>query len=114
MSFDSAQDFGTTAEGANDKRNYPLIALTVGILGLFVSLVGIYIAWNSGDSRPLLGWLMGFTYWFMISIGMLFLIMIFYVFDSGWSVVVRRQMEHGVGTIKWLGLMFLPLVLLVL
>ena len=111
MSTDLAQTFVATAEGSGDRRNYPLIALTVGVLGLFVSIVGLYIAWDSGDPRPLLGWLMGFTYWFMVSIGMLFLMMIFYVFDSGWSVVVRRQMEHGVGAIKWLGLMFLPLIL---
>ena len=93
------------------RRNYPLIALSIGLIGLMISAVGLFLAWQSGDSRPLYGWLLGFSYWYSVGIGMLFFIMILNVFDSGWSVIVRRQLEHGVGAIKWLGVIFLPLLL---
>jgi hypothetical protein len=42
----------------------------------------------------------------------MFLIMISYVFDAGWSIIIRRQLEHLVGGIKWLALLFIPLILL--
>ena len=93
------------------RRNYPLIALFIGLIGLLISVVGLLLAWQSGDSRPLYGWLLGFSYWYSVGIGMLFLILILNVFGSGWSVIIRRQLEHGVGAIKWLGIIFLPLLL---
>ena len=41
------------------------------------------------------------------------LIMIFRVFNSKWSPIVRRQLEHGVAAFPWLGLCFIPLLLVV-
>ena len=41
------------------------------------------------------------------------LIMIFRVFNSKWSPIVRRQLEHGVAAFPWLGLCFVPLLLVV-
>jgi hypothetical protein len=98
---------------AGERRDLSLVALVAGVFCLAVGLFGIYRGLQTGDSRPLLGWLLGFSYWFSMSIGMLFLIMLFNVFDSGWSVIVRRQLEHAVGAIKWLFIIFLPLVLVV-
>src|SRR5690606_8126980 len=44
-------------------------------------------------------------------LGMLMFVMIFYLFDAGWAVIIRRQMEHCLGVFKWLGLLFIPVLL---
>src|SRR5581483_2308892 len=37
--------------------------------------------------------------------------LIHHVFDASWSVVIRRQWEHGLAAFKWLALLFVPLIL---
>ncbi len=84
-------------------------ALIIGILGLLVTLVGIPI---SGGKVVAMSWLVGVTYWTAIAIGMLMMVMIHHIFDASWSVVIRRQWEHGLSAFLWLGLLFLPLIVL--
>jgi len=103
-----------TATAIPDTRKKPAaqtIALIIGALGLGVALVGLIMGVSGGDSRLVQSWLLGFSYWYSIAIGMLFLIQLFYMFDAGWAVVVRRQLEHAVSVFPWLGLIFLPLIL---
>jgi len=92
------------------RPNLQLIALSVGIIGLVIALVGMLIGAGEGDARPLKAWLLGFTYWYAIAVGMLFLIQIFYMFDAGWAVILRRQLEHGISAFPWLGIIFAILV----
>jgi hypothetical protein len=40
----------------------------------------------------------------------LLLILIHHIFDASWSVLLRRQFEHGITAFKWLALLFLPLI----
>ena len=42
---------------------------------------------------------------------MLMMCLIHHIFDASWSVVIRRQWEHGLAAFKWLALLFVPLVL---
>ena len=86
--------------------NLPLI---VGIAGIVVTVIGFFVA---GATTAAAAWLVAVIFFLEISLGMLFLVMLHHIFDSGWSVVVRRQLEHGIGNLKWLALMFLPLLLL--
>ena len=67
---------------------------------------------EADPTRPFIGWLLGISFWLSILIGMLFLLMIWWMFDAGWAVIVRRQLEHAVGAFPYLALIFLPLVLL--
>jgi len=82
-------------------------ALTVGLAGIAVTILGMLI---SGAHRVALSWLVGVTFWTAIAIGMLMLILIHHVFDAEWSVFLRRQYEHGISAFKWLALLFLPLL----
>ncbi len=95
-------------------RNYATIALVVGIAGLAVAAIGIALGFSGDyvDSRPLMSWLLGFSVWFSVAIGMMLLIMIWYLFDAGWPIVLRRQLEHALAAFPWLALIFLPLLLL--
>ena len=85
------------------------MALAFGLAGIAVTFAGFFIA---GASKVAAAWLVACVFFTAISLGMLFLVMIHHIFDSGWSTVVRRQLEHGIDAFKWLALLFLPLVLL--
>jgi len=87
-------------------------ALIIGLIGTAIAAFGLYRGLITDDSRPIFSWLIGFAVWFATGIGMLFIVMIWNILDSGWSVVLRRQVEHGISIFPWLGLFFLPLLLI--
>lgn len=83
-------------------------ALAVGLVGIALTAGGFFV-----DSAHVVAtsWLVGIIFWAAIAIGMLMLIMIHHIFDASWSTVIRRQWEHGLAALPWLGLLFLPLVI---
>ncbi len=83
-------------------------ALMVGLAGIAVTAAGLFV---SGARIVASAWLVGVTYWTAVAIGMLLWVLIHHIFDASWSVVLRRQFEHGLAAFKWLALLFLPLVL---
>lgn len=95
--------------GSRDPSGPFLIA---ALAGLGVAGAGLALGLIEGDARPVLSWLIGISYWFSILIGMLLLVMISYLFDAGWSTLIRRPLEHAIGGFKWLALLFVPLLLL--
>jgi len=79
--------------------------LFIGAAGLLVSLIGFFVdtqiaAWT---------YLVGLIFISSITIGMLFLVMIHHIFDAQWSVLTRRQAEHFLSVLPYLGLLFIPL-----
>jgi hypothetical protein len=83
-------------------------ALIIGLVGIGLTAIGLFI---SGASPIAMSWLVGVTFWTAIAIGMLMMCLIHHIFDASWSVVIRRQWEHGLSAFKWLALLFVPLVL---
>lgn len=83
-------------------------ALIIGLVGIGLTAIGLFI---SGASPVALSWLVGVTFWTAIAIGMLMMCLIHHIFDASWSVVIRRQWEHGLSAFKWLALLFVPLIL---
>jgi hypothetical protein len=96
-----ASDLPAPAAGASK-------ALLIGVAGIAVTLIGFFV---SGANVAATAWLLGVVYWTAMAIGMLLLVLIHHIFDAEWSVVIRRQYEHGLIVFKWLALLFLPLVL---
>ena len=85
-------------------------ALTFGAVGLAATGLGAVI---SPDKHGVaMSYLVGVTYWTAIAIGMLLMVMIHHIVDASWSVVIRRQWEHGLASFKWLFVLFLPLLIL--
>jgi hypothetical protein len=82
-------------------------ALVIGLAGIALTALGLLV---SGGAKVAFSWLVALTFWGGIALGMLFLVMIHHIFDASWSVVIRRQFEHGLASFKWLALLFLPLV----
>lgn len=83
-------------------------ALVVGIVGLALTAVGLFV---SGPAAIALSYLVGVTYWTAIAIGFLLMVLIHHIVDASWSVVIRRQWEHGLAAFKWLAILFLPLAI---
>ena len=84
-------------------------ALTIGAVGLVVTALGLFV---SGAQTVAMSYLVGITYWTAMAIGTLLLILIHHITDASWSVVIRRQWEHGLAAFKWLFVLFLPLLIL--
>ena len=83
------------------------LALGVGLAGLALTAVGFFVS----DPRSVaLSWLMAVGYWTVIGVGMLLLVLIHHILDAAWGTVIRRQFEHWLASIKWLFLLFLPLL----
>ena len=79
--------------------------LFIGAVGLAVSLIGFFVdtqiaAWS---------YLIGLIFITSIAVGMLFLVMIHHIFDAQWSVIARRQAEHYISALPYLGILFVPL-----
>ncbi len=93
-----------------DKSTAPAAgkALMIGLIGLALTVLGIFV---SGVQNIALSYLVGITFCTAIVIGMLLLILIHHIVDASWSVVIRRQFEHGITAFKWLALLFIPLAI---
>ena len=83
------------------------LALTVGLAGIALTALGLLV---SGAAAVALSWLVAVTFWTSIAIGMLMMILLHHIFDASWSVVIRRQWEHGLAAFLWLAVLFAPLV----
>ena len=83
------------------------LALGIGLAGLALTVVGFFVA----DPRSVaLSYLVAVGYWTLIVVGMLMLVLIHHIFDASWGIVIRRQFEHALAALKWLLLLFLPLL----
>ena len=112
MSSDTNSISNTNMSETKTQKNWSLISLIVGVVGLLIAVVGLTTGLVSDDSRAWFSWLIGIAFWMSILIGSLLLIMITYVFDAGWSIIIRRQLEHMTGAFPWMALFFLPLIVL--
>ncbi|MGF1483083.1 MAG: hypothetical protein ACFBZ8_01830 [Opitutales bacterium] len=99
---------------AGGRRDLSTTALIIGIIGLLIAGAGLIYGLVSANPRPIESWLMGFTFWFSVSIGTLMLIQMFYVFDAGWATVIRRQMEHMLAGMPIVCAAFVPVLLVCL
>jgi len=98
--------------GAGSRRPLPGLLLALAVAGIGIGLVGLGTGLSAGEARPVISWLLGFSFWTSILLGSLFFVMIFNLFDAGWSVLVRRQLEHLLAGFKWIAILFLPLLLI--
>src|SRR5260221_3835200 len=90
-----------------------LVLLGFGILFLGIVLITGLVAPAGSELRRqfAFSWLFAFIYFFTILIGCLFWILVHHATDSGWWIVVRRQMGNLAALLPWMVLLFIPLVL---
>lgn len=87
-------------------RKLPMILIVVGGL---LSLLGYFV-----DSRQFaFSWLLSFMFFLSLCAGSLFLVIAHHLFDAGWSVPIRRFLEHIASMLfPWMALLFIPIALL--
>jgi hypothetical protein len=100
------------AVGSKTPGNRSTQFLIAGLILIVISAAGLFMGSEADPARPFMGYILGISFWLSILIGMLFLLMIWWMFDSGWSVVIRRSIEHAISAFPYLALIFLPLVLM--
>lgn len=81
--------------------------LIAGVIGLVISLFGVFAT----DRIGAFAYLIGLIFVTSIAVGMLFLVLIHHIFDANWSVVIRRQAENFLAALPYLALLFIPLFL---
>ena len=86
-------------------RKVPLL-LTAG--GGLVALLGLLV----NREQFAFSWLLAFMFFLSLSAGALFLVMAHHLFDAGWSVPLRRFLEHLANLFPWLAVLFVPIALL--
>ena len=79
-------------------------------LGAIFTVASVALGWDHRGSFHS-AWLIAFTFFLSIALGGLFFCLIHHVARAGWSVVVRRIAENAAGTLPWLALAFIPVLL---
>ncbi|MGF1531248.1 MAG: hypothetical protein ACFCU4_07795 [Puniceicoccaceae bacterium] len=88
------------------------VSLSVGLIFSLIALLGLFWGFVDNESRYAISYLLGFSFWYSVLVGMLFIVLLTYIFDAGWSIIIRRQLEHFLGAFPWLTLLFLPLIVI--
>jgi len=82
-------------------------ALAAGAVGVLAMLAGVFL----GPAQFFRSYLMAWIYWASIGLGCLGLLMVYHLTGGGWGVAIRRLLEAGAGTLPFLAVLFLPLLL---
>jgi hypothetical protein len=98
----------STSDSKSNSVGKPTVALTIGVIALLVTGVGLFL----DPYKVASSWLLAASYTTAIAIGILLMVMLHHIFDAGWSTVIRRTLEHCLAVFPWLALFFLPLILL--
>jgi hypothetical protein len=89
------------------------VLLAVGGISLVVALAAGLMAPQGSELRRQVAfsWMFGFLYFFSMLAGVFFWILVHHTTDSGWGIVVRRQMENLATVLPWVFLFFIPVIL---
>jgi hypothetical protein len=79
----------------------------IGVIGIVLSVVGAIVS----PHQFAYSWLFAFAYFFTILIGCFFWVIVHYVTDAEWSVVVRRQLENLAMLLAVMAIFLIPILL---
>ena len=82
------------------------VALVVGILGIIGLIAGAVM----NPTEFFRGYLVGYIFWFMITIGSLGILMLQYLTGGMWAFVIRRATEAAAKNLPLMFAAFLPLI----
>ena len=88
-------------------RNLPVILMALGGIG---ALIGAFTP--SLRMQFSYSWLQSFMFFLSLCVGGWFLVLVHHLFDASWSVPIRRINEQIAVGLPWMGLLFLPILLL--
>jgi hypothetical protein len=82
-------------------------SLIVGIVGLVICLVGLFL----NPNQFFHSYLLGYMFWTGIGLGCLGVLMLQHLTGGGWGLVIRRLLEAGTRTLPLMAIMFIPIVI---
>src|SRR5580700_10314845 len=91
---------------------FMIALLAVGLISLVGALLLGFFGGSQERHQFAFSYLFAFLYFFTIVIGCLFWILLHHATDSGWGIVVRRQMENLAFLVPWMLLFFIPVFLI--
>jgi len=96
------------AESLRVTRRLLLVLLIAALVVLAITLLAGFLAPAGSQARHrfAFSWLFAFLYFFTILIGCFFWIIVHHSTDSGWGILVRRQMENLVALIPYMAIFF--------
>lgn len=90
----------------NQNSKLGFIFLVIGIVGLLLSAIGIFI--NAQQFYH--SYLTSVVFWLSISLGGLFMVMVHHLTSATWSVVLRRISENLMAVMPLLAILFIPIL----
>lgn len=96
----TTSDLATHRSGPLSGQNAPGRMLgIVGLVCLALALFTFFLVPAGDAARPFLGWVLGATFWLSLLLGLEFLLIVWWLFDAGWPVLLRRQIEHALAAL---------------
>src|SRR5437867_3843146 len=92
-----------TLADLHDWRNPALI---VGVAGLLLTVIGLFVA----PVQFFRSYLWAFLFWFSVALGCLPLLMLYHLVGGGWGFTVRRIIESGTRTLPVIAIFFVPIL----
>ena len=89
-----------------DLKKLKSVALPVGVIGLLASAFG----YTQNHDEFAVSWLMGWTFWFYLSLGSLGWLLIFHLTSGRWGFVLQRPFEAAARLMPVMLLLFVPVL----
>ena len=102
MSSPAATATPAAAHEGSGWEKLPYVLVVAGLIGLVVGAV-------SDPKQFGYSYLVAFMFFLSICLGAMFLVILHHLFDSSWSVPIRRFLEHIAFLTPVLGLLFIPI-----
>jgi len=99
-------NFSITSQLAEALTKYRNTAAFLGLIGLAACIAG----WVTDPTQFYRSYLVGYFFWFGISLGSLALLMVQHATGGAWGMVIRRILEAGSRTLPYMAVLFLPIV----
>ena len=89
-------------------RKLPAVGIVLAVIGLGASTL---FCMNGQKEQFYYSYMTSFMYWLSLGLGGLFFVLIHHATKAGWSVVIRRLAENVMGTLPWMALMAIPIII---
>jgi hypothetical protein len=99
-------DFSITSQLAQGITRYRNNAAFLGLIGLGACIAG----WVMDPTQFYRAYLVGYFFWFGISVGSLALLMVQHLTGGAWGMVIRRILEAGSRTLPYMAILFIPIL----
>jgi hypothetical protein len=89
----------------NELTRWRQIALRMGVVGLVLAAIGLFVS----PAQFFRSYLWAFLFWFGIAMGCLPLLMLYHLVGGAWGFAIRRIIESGTRTLPVLSILFVPI-----